>query len=81
MTAPQPVPAASPVLKCCPCLDNLLTGAKNAGKVADAVTMAPSVQQFTINGQQVAMPVVLPVCEACRRRQLGIASKNGLFVA
>jgi hypothetical protein len=63
-------------LKCCPCTDTAIT---NNTPVPVAVTMAPSLQMFTINGQQVQAPCVIPVCADCRKLQLGIVSKTGLI--
>ena len=68
-------------LKCCPCLDNAILNDTPAEDVPAAVTMAPSVQTFTMPGQQIMAPIVLPVCVDCRKRQMGITSKTGLVVA
>ena len=46
-----------------------------------AITMAPSIQTFTANGQTIMAPVVLPVCIDCRKRQMGVVSKTGLMVS
>lgn len=76
-----PVKAMLTGLKCCPHTDEAITNGTPVDDVPAAVTMAPSVQTFTVNGQQIAAPVVLPVCAGCRQRQLGPASKTGLMVA
>ena len=68
-------------MKCCPCTDNAILEDTPLDDVPEAVTMAPSVQQFTMPGQQIMAPVVLPVCAACRKRQMGVVSKTGLAVA
>lgn len=68
-------------LRCCPCTDNALTNDTPLADVPVAITMAPSVQQFTMPGQQIMAPVVLPVCADCRKRQMGVVSKTGLMVS
>lgn len=78
--AGEPLTAAND-LNCCPCTDDAIINSTPIKDVPAAVTMAPSAQMFTINGQQIMAPVVLPVCAPCRKNQLGIASKTGLVVA
>lgn len=68
-------------MKCCPCTDKAITDGQPGTDVPEAATMAPSVQTFTVNGQQIAAPVVLPVCLECRKNQLGVVSRSGLAVA
>ena len=68
-------------MKCCPCLDNAIINDTPVADVPEAVTMAPSIQTFTANGQTIMAPVVLPVCIDCRKRQMGMVSKTGLAVA
>ena len=68
-------------LKCCPCTDNSLTkGKPGLDDIPPAFTMAPSVQTFTIGGNDVMAPCVIPLCVDCRRKQLGVVSKTGLIV-
>ena len=68
-------------LKCCPCTDNSLTkGKPELDDIPPAFTMAPSVQTFTIQGNDVMAPCVIPLCVDCRRKQLGVVSKTGLIV-
>jgi hypothetical protein len=66
-------------MKCCPCLDDALAAGAPAEDVPEAVTMAATVQGFTVNGQPVMAPVTLPVCAECRKRQIGVKSKTGLI--
>ena len=69
-------------LKCCQCTDDLITGGgTDEASVPDAVTLAPLVQTFTIGGQQIAAPLMVPVCFGCREKQLGRVSKTGLVTA
>jgi hypothetical protein len=69
-------------LKCCLCTDELITsGGTDESAVPDAFTMAPLLQSFNAGGQQVMAPVTLPVCFACREKQLGKVSKSGLVTA
>lgn len=81
ITVPVAADLLNAGLKCCPCTDDAIINSTPIKDVPAAVTMAPSAQMFTINGQQVMAPVVLPVCAPCRKNQLGIASKTGLVVA
>jgi hypothetical protein len=67
-------------LRCCPCTDNAITNDTAIEDVPPAITMAPSIQTFTIGGQEVRAPVTIPVCLDCRKRQMGIVSKTGLIV-
>jgi hypothetical protein len=70
-------------LKCCPCTDELITsgGTYPETDLPDAVTMAPLLQTFNAGGQQIMAPLALPVCFACREKQLGKVSRNGLVTA
>lgn len=70
-------------LKCAPCTDQLITDGRSypEHELPDAVTMVPTVQAFNVGGQQIAAPVPLPVCFACRSKQLGTMSKRGLVTA
>jgi hypothetical protein len=73
-------------LSCAPCTDKAITDghepdSEEAARVPDAVTMVPTVQTFNVGGQQIAAPVALPVCYACRQKQLGTVSKRGLVTA
>lgn len=68
-------------LKCCPCTDNAIAEDTPIGDVAAAVTLAPSMQTFTMQGQQITAPCTIPVCLDCRKRQLGFVSKAGLITA
>jgi hypothetical protein len=70
-------------LKCAPCTDQLITDGRSypEDELPDAVTMVPTVQTFNVGGQQIAAPVTLPVCFACREKQLGKVSKHGLVTA
>jgi hypothetical protein len=67
-------------LRCCPCTDKAITDDTPIEDVAAAVTMAPSIQTFTVGGQEVRAPCTIPVCVDCRKRQMGIVSKTGLIV-
>lgn len=82
---PPPRPSKPPavtVLKCNPCTDELITGGgTDQASLPDAVTMAPSLQTFVVGGQQVSVPLALPVCFACREKQLGRVSRKGLITA
>lgn len=65
--------------RCCPCVDEAITNPRNGTDptdAAEAVTMAPIPLQV---GQQLVF-VVVPVCLACRRKQLARASGAGLIV-
>lgn len=70
-------------LKCCPCTDDLVTrgGSYPETDLPDAVTLVPVMQTFSGPGGSVAAPVMMPVCFACRQKQLGRVSKNGLLTA
>ena len=69
-------------LKCCPCTDELITACGTyVSQVSAAVTLAPLVQAFNAGGQQIMAPLALPVCFACREKQLGRVSKSGLVTA
>ena len=76
---PATVPALAG-LACCPCTDIAISKDTPIEDVPVAFTMAPSVQAFTVGGQDVMAPVVIPVCVDCRRKQLGVTSKTGLYV-
>jgi hypothetical protein len=73
--------------KCAICLDTAIMAASSAepavaGRVPDAVVLATVVQTFPMpGGQQMAAPVLMPVCMACRQQQLGRVSKTGLVTA
>lgn len=74
-------------MKCIICLDGRLTAAGNGkarapgwlDEVPDAVCRAPILQSFQAGGQQIAAPVMLDVCVACREAQLKPLSKSGLI--
>lgn len=71
-------------LKCAPCTDALITSGRSCPEDADlpdAVTIAPTMQTFSVGGQQVAAPIGLPVCFTCREKMLGKVSKTGLLTA
>jgi hypothetical protein len=70
-------------LKCAPCTDEaVIKGDRTAyADIPDAWTLAPVVQTFNMGGQQIAAPLALPVCVACREKQLGKVSKNGLILS
>jgi hypothetical protein len=68
-------------LKCSPCTDQAITDGQEMEGVADAFTLAPVVQVFGVNGQQIAAPLALPVCPDCRKKQLATVSKSGLAIA
>jgi hypothetical protein len=69
-------------LKCCPCTDKAITdGQPDQADVANAVTIVTVMQSFNAGGQQMAAPVTMPVCYACRQQQLGKVSKHGLVTA
>lgn len=71
-------------MKCCPCTDELITSGRRYPQDADlpdAVTLVPSMQTFSMGGQTVSAPLALPVCFACREKQLGRASRTGLITA
>ena len=69
-------------LKCCPCTDKAIAdGEVDLDQVDMAVTFAPSMQTFTLQGQQISAPCVIPVCVDCRKRQMGVVSKTGLMVS
>jgi hypothetical protein len=81
---PTVQPITVPVLAgllCCPCTDNAIIKGTPLADVPPAVTMAPSLQTFSMGPEQVHAPCVLPVCVDCRTRQLGVTSKTGLVVA
>ena len=47
-----------------------------------AVVLVTVLQTFPVpGGQQMAAPVQMAVCAACREKQLGTASKTGLLTA
>ena len=77
---PITVPVLAGLL-CCPCTDNAINHGTPIEDVPPAVTMAPSLQMFKMNGETVHAPCVLPVCVECRARQMGVTSKTGLVVA
>lgn len=69
-------------LKCAPCTDQRIAdGQPDATGIPDALTIVTVVQTFNAGGQQIAAPVMLPVCYACRQKQLGVVSKHGLVTA
>lgn len=68
-------------LKCSPCTDQAITAAQDLDGLPDAVTLAPVIQVFAVNGQQIAAPVTLPVCLDCRKQQIVTVSKSGLVTA
>lgn len=71
-------------LKCSPCTDQAITDGKPAelaAELPDAVTIVPTLQTFVAGGQQIAAPIAMPVCYACRQQQLGKVSKQGLVTA
>lgn len=45
----------------------------------DAVVLVPTLQTFAAGGQQVTVPVMMPVCMECRINQLKPVSKSGLI--
>lgn len=75
--------------KCVCCVDQALTSGPNGhtpqlkgpalAAIPDAITTAPVMQQFTVGGQTVTAPVMLPVCAACRAAQLKPLSRSGLI--
>jgi hypothetical protein len=70
--------------KCAPCLDAAITSSEPGGleSVSDAVVLTTVVQVFPMaGGQQMAAPVLMPVCLPCRKQQLGAVSKTGLVTA
>jgi hypothetical protein len=73
------LPSTGTGLRCCPCLDAAIERGASLDDVPAAITMAPVVQGFTMQGNQVMAPVVVPVCAECRKRQMGIKSKAGLI--
>lgn len=78
--SPQSPRPAGPLGMCAPCLDAALTAGKPPGDVPDAVVLVTVIQMFAVaGGQQMAAPVQMGVCAACRERQLGGASKTGLL--
>ena len=73
-------------LKCCPCLDQAIADghsadSEEAAYVPVAATLVTVMQPFTVGGQQIAAPVTMPVCYACRKKQLAPVSKSGLVTA
>ena len=68
-------------LKCQPCLDQAIVAGQDTEGVPEAATLAPALQTFTAGGQQVAAPLVLPVCVECRKKALVTVSKSGLVTA
>lgn len=69
-------------LKCAPCTDQAITTGTDAGDVPAAYTLAPVVQTFNVGGgQQIAAPIVIPVCWDCRKTQLAPVSRTGLVTA
>ena len=68
-------------LKCSPCADQAIADGLDLDGLPDAVLLAAVVQAFAVNGQQIAAPVMLPVCLDCRKKQLVTVSKNGLVTA
>lgn len=69
-------------LKCALCTDRAITaGATAPDSLPDAITLAPVVQEFSIGGQQIAAPLMVPVCYGCREQQLGRVSKTGLVLS
>lgn len=69
-------------LRCAPCTDQHITdGDDNDDHIAEAITIVPILQTFTVGGQQIAAPVATPICYQCRRKQLGMVSKTGLVTA
>lgn len=70
--------AANIGLRCCPCLDKAIKDGTDPEDVAAAITMAPSMQTFTMGGQQLNAPCTIPVCVDCRKRQMGAVSRTGL---
>ena len=70
--------AMSTGLRCCPCLDKAIKDGTDPEDVAAAITMAPSMQTFTMGGQQLNAPCTIPVCVDCRKRQMGAVSRTGL---
>ena len=73
--------AANYGLRCCPCTDRAIRDDTPLEDVPGAFTMAPSMQTFTMGGQQLNAPCTIPVCADCRKRQMGTVSKTGLTVA
>lgn len=70
--------------KCGPCLDAAITarGLLLLDSVPGAVVLVTVLQTFPVpGGQQMAAPVQMAVCAACREKQLGTASKTGLLTA
>jgi hypothetical protein len=66
-------------LKCAPCTDRLIAdGGSDTDLLPPAVTIVTVLQTFAANGQQIAGPVMMPVCIACRQKQIGTVSKTGL---
>lgn len=68
-------------LRCSPCTDQAIADDADLTAVPGADTMAPVPLITTVLGQQVASVVVIPVCNPCRKAQLGPVSKSGLAVA
>jgi hypothetical protein len=78
----RPSRPVGPLGLCAVCLDAALTADKPIGDVPDAVVLVTVIQMFPApGGQQMAAPVQMGVCVACRQQQLGTVSKAGLVTA